>query len=667
MFKTFRNKTLMAKRLAKGVSKFIRFTRDHNQFTLEPTDMDDFFRRHNPFILGVWHGQFLLIPTIRPDDISATIVVGGHKDAQLAAEIVSNFGVTPIRGSGAGGRRVARDRGGAKVLREAIKALKNGDCIVSTVDVPPGPAQRAGPGIITMARLSGRPIVPAAIATKRALTFQSWSRLTINLPFSKGALVAGNPISIPRDASEEELEAYRRQLESAMDEVTKRAYALVGRNPKKILPLWQRSLEPGLALKTYQWATTYAQPLAPFILDYRQKRGKELFVKRNERLGIATHPRPEGPLWWFHAASVGETNAVLPLINSLLEQCPNLNIMLTTGTVTSTKLAEQRLPKRAIHQAIPLDNKSFMARFLAHWRPDLAALVESEIWPNLILETERAGIPLVLLNGRMSKRSFKRWFKKPAMARPLFGRFDQVLAQSATDANHFIALGAEKVINTGNLKADAPPLTFDEEELKKLKEAIGHRPLFLAASTHKGEEEEVMKCHNIIAEEYKDLLTIIIPRHPERALDISQSLSTPDLNIQFRSNNPYPKSDTNIYIANTIGEMGLFYALSDIAFIGGSLIPHGGQNPIEAVRFGTIVLSGPHVRNFAPFYNEFHIRGCAMQIKNGAEMAEKVLEYLKTPDQHAEMASAADEALKFLEGAQKMTETILINDYFKKQ
>ncbi len=624
--------------------------------------MDNFFRKQNPFILGVWHGQFLLIPTIRPEDISATIVVGGHKDAELAAEIVSNFGVTPIRGSGAGGRRVGRDRGGSKVLRAAIKALKSGDCIVSVVDVPPGPAQKAGPGIITMARLSGRPIIPAAIATRNAITLQSWSRLTINLPFSKGSLVAGEPIYIPKKATEAELEAYRHQLEDAMDRVTKRAYALVGKRADKILPLWQRSLNPGLALKTYQWVTSAAKPLAPLILNYRLKRGKELIEKKDERLGKPSLPRPKGPLWWFHAASVGETNAILPLINSLLKKKTDLTILLTTGTVTSTRLAEKRLPERAIHQAIPLDNKGFMRRFLNHWQPDMVALIESEIWPNLILEAKQQGIPLILINGRMSKRSFKRWFKKPAMARPLFGRFDKVLAQSPNDANHFIALGAENVMNTGNLKADAPPLTYNNDELEKLRKACGSRPLLLAASTHKGEEAEILKCHNLITKEHPDLLTIIVPRHPERADEIRETLADGGHNILLRSEAPYPEADTSIYIANTIGEMGLFYTLSDIAFIGGSLVPHGGQNPIEAVRLGAVVFSGPHVRNFARFYNELHIRGGAIQISSGEELARKIIAYYNNPGQHAEMTSGALEALEYLEGAQQMTEKILMNE-----
>lgn len=660
MFKTFRNKSLWAERTANLLAGYIRFTRSTSRFVYDPPDMDDYFRRHDPFILGVWHGQFLLIPTIRPDDISGTIVVGGHGDAELAAGVVSRFGVTPIRGSGAGGRRVGRDRGGAKVLREALKALKAGDCIVSTVDVPPGPAQRAGPGIITMARLSGRPIIPAAIATNRALTFQSWSRLTINLPFSKGALVAGAPMFVPRTATNSDLEKLRRLLEMEMDQVTKRAYQLVGKSPSKILPLWQRTKKPGLGLKTYQLVTDLARPIAPLIFNYRLRRGKEEASRKGERFGKPGLPRPQGPLWWFHAASVGEANAILPLIEKSLANEPTLSILLTTGTVTSANLAASRLPERAMHQFIPMDNRSFVRSFLNHWQPDLAIFTESEIWPNLIFEIKAKDIQLVLLNGRMSKRSFKRWFKKPSLARPLFGRFDEVYTQSPVDTNHFIALGAERVIETGNLKADAPPLKIEQDELNRMRTAFAGRRVLLAASTHKGEEEEVIKCHDLLTLDYPDLLTVIIPRHPDRGEDLQEKFTSREHRISLRSQTPTPGPETNIFIANTIGELGLFYELSDITFIGGSLVPHGGQNPIEAINHGANIFTGPHVRNFASFYYELFIRGGAIQVHSGEDLAAKVNECFQNPDQYEKMLNGAKEAMKFLKGAEEKTLSLLM-------
>lgn len=655
MLKKLINHKLWGDKLADALCRYIRYTRDHSENLFEPKNMDDFFRAHAPFILSVWHGQFLLIPTIRPDDISASIVVGRHGDAELAAKIVTRFGVKAIRGSGAGGRRDMKDRGGAKVLKQAIKALKTGDCIVTTADVPPGPAQKVGDGIITMARLSGRPIIPAAIATKRAITFKSWSRLTINLPFSKCALVCEDPIEIPRDCTEEEAEHYKLKLEQAMRRVTTRAHQLVGRSEKKIAPLWERPLKPGLAFTGYRAATNLAKPLAPLIFRHRLKKGKEIAAREQERYGIAGLPRPEGKLFWLHAASVGEANAVLPLIETLLKRQPELNILLTTGTVTSAAQMENKLPERAIHQFIPLDNKEFVNRFLRHWRPNLVAFVESEIWPNLIMGVKARGIPLLLINGRMSKRSFKRWFKKPGFARPIFGRFNAILAGNAVDKRHFISLGCENVIQSGNIKIDAPPLALDHSELKVLKDAVGNRPLLLAASTHKGEEEIIAEAHKIIALDYPDVLTIIVPRHPERRDEIITNLTGERLNLQLRSKESSPGRSTNIYIADTIGELGLFYSLAEIAFIGGSLIRHGGQNPIEAIRLGTTVMAGPYTNNFMDSYDELIRRKGAFRITSAKDIAANTIDLLKNPGQHAIMKQGAEAALDYLSGAMELT------------
>lgn len=661
MLKKILKNPLWGERLADGLARYVNYVRSKGITICEPENPDELFNKEDPFILSVWHGQFLLIPTIRPDEIKAKIVVGSHGDAELAAKLVSRFGVTPIRGSGAAGRRSKRDRGGAKVLKQSIKALKEGYCIVSTADVPPGPAQKVGEGIITMARLSGRPIIPAAIATKKAITFKSWSRLTINLPSKKTGFVVGDPIHVPRDCTAEELEKYRLELEEAMGKATKRAHELAERSPEKIMPLWERSLKPGIALNAYKVATSLAKPIAPLIFKYRVNKDKEIPERENERYGISNLKRPSGTLWWFHAASVGETFACLPLIEKLLKRNPDLSVMLTTGTITSAKLAEKKLPERAFHQFIPLDNKLFVKRFLAHWRPNLAAFVESEIWPNLILETHAKNIPLVLINGRMSKKSFKRWFKKPAMARPLFGRFDKVLAQGPIDERRFITLGAEKVIHSGNLKIDAPALTFDQTELENLKKAIDDRPILVAASTHANEEEVIAEAHKIIALDYPDFLTIIVPRHPHRAEEIKsninqiQSSSRTPLNVELRSQSKTPSRTTNIYIADTMGEMGLFYSLTKTAFIGGSFIPHGGQNPIEALKLGTNIITGPHVENFNIAYFELFQRGGAIQVEDANALATQTVNLLKNPEQHKNLDQGSKAAIEYLSGAEEIT------------
>ncbi len=292
----------------------------------------------------------------------------------------------------------SKDRGGAYALRQAVRALKDGYSLVMTADVPPGPARRAGIGIVMIARLSGRPIVPCAAATSRFRALNTWSRMTINLPGSKLAYVAGDPIWVPHDAGEAELEFARVQVERALNAATARAYEIVGADLKRVTPPnlgdpTSPPADPDFRLKVYRTGMSLLRPVAPLILKMRERSGKEDARRRGERLGQANVARPNGVLCWFHAASVGETNAVLPVIEALGAARPDLNFLLTTGTVTSAGLAERRLGPRAVHQYVPLDAPEYAARFLQHWQPDLAVFTESEIWPSLILETACAQHP----------------------------------------------------------------------------------------------------------------------------------------------------------------------------------------------------------------------------------------------------------------------------------
>ena len=359
---------------------------------------------------------------------------------------------------------------------------------------------------------------------------------------------------------------------------------------------------PGIALRVYHALTRAAAPLAPFLIDWRTKRGKEDPDRATERLGEPSHARPKGPLVWLHAASVGETNAILPLIGALQTRAPKLNILLTTGTVTSAELARARLGERATHQFAPLDMPQFIGAFLDHWAPDTAIFAESEIWPNLVLELAERGVPLALVNGRLSERSFGRWRRRPAISAPLFGRLDLVLAHNEETANRFAALGAHAVQAVGNLKMDGPPPPADERALEQLRALTSGRPVLLAASTHPGEDEVVLAAHAALARRNDKLLTIIAPRHPERGQAVAGLARTDGLQTRLRSAGEAPDKDCEIYIADTIGELGLFYRLTPIAFIGGSLVPHGGQNPIEAAKCGCAVITGPHIENFADAY-----------------------------------------------------------------
>ncbi len=350
--------------------------------------------------------------------------------------------------------------------------------------------------------------------------------------------------------------------------------------------------------------------MRPRSSRYRLKRGKELPARRNERYGESTVARPPGPLVWVHGASVGELLSVIPLIERIRNK--EFGVLCTSGTVTSANLAEQRLPRGVIHQFVILDTPRFVKRFFDHWRPDLALFVESDLWPNLIMASAERGIPLILVNGRLSERSFGRWRRVPATIAALLRRFDLCLAQSPAHAERYRDLGAPHVTTTGNLKFDVPEPPADPETLAALKAAIAGRTVIAGASTHADEETMLVEAHRRLRASFPRLLTIVAPRHPERGPGILDIARAAGLTAALRSRGELPRPDTDVYVADTLGELGLIYRLAPIVFVGGSLASHGGQNPIEPIKLGAAILHGPHVWNFAEIY-------AALDKSHGAE------------------------------------------------
>ncbi|MEZ5850222.1 MAG: 3-deoxy-D-manno-octulosonic acid transferase [Hyphomicrobiaceae bacterium] len=410
-----------------------------------------------------------------------------------------------------------------------------------------------------------------------------------------------------------------------------------------------------LGLKVYRSLTWLARPAARFILRQRLRRGKEDPDRLGERMGIASRTRPAGEVAWVHAASVGEANAVLPLIEELGLQRPGLTVVLTTGTVTSARSIMPRLPAHALHQYVPLDAPQLVGRFLDHWRPCIGIFTEQEVWPNLLMESAARGIPLALVNGRMSEESARRWLGRPALAKALFSRFDVVLAQSETYAQRFAQLGARDARNVGNLKIDVPPLPVDATARARLAEACGSRPLLLAASTHDGEERIVADAHGALASLLPGLLTIIAPRHPDRGPAIADDLTARGLTVTRRAAGALPDAATDIYLADTIGELGLLYALAPVALVGGALVEHGGQNPIEAVRLGSVVMTGPHRWNFEEAYDALIANGGGFTVANADELAERAHDLLTHDQTRATACRGAQEALARLGGALERT------------
>lgn len=401
-------------------------------------------------------------------------------------------------------------------------------------------------------------------------------------------------------------------------------------------------------LRGYRLVTAAVAPLAPLLLSYRLKRGKEDPARLPERYGESKHARPSGPLVWVHGASVGEIMAVIPLIDHM--RADGFEVLLTSGTVTSAELAQQRLPPGAIHQFVPLDAPQFVTRFLDHWRPNLALFVESDLWPNLILASGARDIPVVLVNGRMSERSFKRWGSVPGTVAALLSRLDLCLARTPADAERFGALGA-LVVTTGHLKLDVPAPPVDADELKAMRTVIGNRPVIAAASTHPGEELAVIDAHRRLRSDFPGLLTIIAPRHPDRGPGIVEIATASGLTAALRARGERPDAGTDIYVADTVGELGLIYRLAPIVFIGGSLVAHGGQNPIEAAKLGAAILHGPHVLNFSDIYSALDQAHGAEQIADAEKLATRIGAWLADADQRQAVAEAGRRTVDALGGA----------------
>ncbi|HUO21631.1 MAG TPA: 3-deoxy-D-manno-octulosonic acid transferase [Caulobacteraceae bacterium] len=353
-------------------------------------------------------------------------------------------------------------------------------------------------------------------------------------------------------------------------------------------------------LAAYSLAMGALEPLAPTILRRRAKAGKEDPGRLGERLGHASAPRPPGDLVWLHGASVGETLSLLPLVEALDHERPDLALLVTSGTVTSARLLGQRLPPGVIHQYAPLDAPGAARRFLAHWRPSLGVFVESELWPNLLRQAKASGARLALLGARLSASSARGWTRAPKAARTLLQTFDLILAQDAMSRQRIEQLGGP-VADVLDLKQAGAPLPCDDAELARLKAEIGGRPVLLAASTHPGEDDLVAQ--TFAALDLPTALLVLVPRHPERGSALAAALRAQGWRVAQRSRDERLEPFTQIYLADTLGELGLMFRLAQVVVMGGGFAGDvGGHNPLEAARLALPIVTGPDVANHREAY-----------------------------------------------------------------
>ena len=391
---------------------------------------------------------------------------------------------------------------------------------------------------------------------------------------------------------------------------------------------------------------TLAAPMLRVMLRIRAGKGKEIAARIGERRGVDPSRRPPGPLIWLHGASVGEVMSLLPVLSAMAALSPETGVLLTSGTVASARLLEQRLPplglsNHVLHRFVPLDVPSWVCRFLDHWRPDAAGFVESELWPNTLTACHDRGIPAMLINARMSERSFKAWSRLPSAARFVLGRFAHVFARGPEDAARLHALGAPNVEVLGDLTLAAPLLPAAPDELARLTARIGDRPVFLAASTHPGEEPLIRVAHDALAARHPGLLTIVAPRHPDRGGEIAKALNAP------RRQAGEGPPDGGLWIADTLGELGLWYRLCHAAFVGRSLIaPGGGQNPLEPARLGCAIAAGPHTSNFTDHVSLLRGAGAMEIVADVPELIAFASGMLADPAARTQMGQRAADAVR---------------------
>jgi len=389
----------------------------------------------------------------------------------------------------------------------------------------------------------------------------------------------------------------------------------------------------------YRGLTDLATVPLALWLDHRARRGKEDPARLDERRGITAIPRPAGRVVWLHAASMGESLSILPLLQAITTR--GWSAVVTTGTVTSAQMLAERLPDKAIHQYVPLDRTAWANNFLQHWKPDLVIWTESELWPNTLAAVAARKIPAALVNARLSDRAFTGWKRWPDFARETVAAFTMVLAQSDADRSRFAALGARDTRVAGNLKLAAPDLPYDSAQLSALTAAIGDRPRWLAASIHPGEDTIAFDVHARLKSKHPGLITLVVPRHDVRGAEMASTATARGLTVVRRSQGLLPEAATDIYLADTMGELGLFYRLNDLVFLGKSLAVGGGQNPAEAAQLGCALLLGPDMSNFRDMTAALITAGAAQTVTDTAALTEAVDRFLTNPHERNRRGAAA--------------------------
>lgn len=593
-------------------------------------------------VVAAWHSRILLLPAGWTREIGhwpgrtapSAMLISLSADGEPVARAIKHLGLEAIRGSAGNKKKAAKDKGGARAIASAVRRLKSGGAVCITPDGPRGPAEIVSPGAILLAMRSGSPILPYALASSPAKRLSTWDRFIIPFPFTKGAIVFGPPIHTSRDDDPADLQA---QLQQSLDIATARAEAIVGLAP---LNDTRTKYPKTVGLFLYGALTSALTPLLAPIFRRRAKRGKEDSARYNERIAQTLPPRPAGRLVWLHGASIGESQILMEIGNRLRGRAPDLTILITTQTLTSATLIGDALPANTRHQMAPVDTPAIAKRFIAHWQPDLCIFGEGEIWPNLILAAQTSGAKCALVNARMTKDSLKGWQRWGGIARKLLAPFDTILAADKPTAKGLSRILSRQIHSPGNLKTAlrvTAPATAPMNDLKT--QFIGPRKCLLAASTHPGEDGLFLQA----IKDLPDTVGIIAPRHPDRADSIRKSIEAHGLTCAQRSLGETPTRETDILLADTIGEMGLWYSLADAVYLGGAHTTGvGGHNPLEAIRFSKPVVTGQEAFNFSTMMDSLEQQQLLTRVPHDAAALQTALTSAPTPEADALAALAAE-------------------------
>lgn len=372
-------------------------------------------------------------------------------------------------------------------------------------------------------------------------------------------------------------------------------------------------------------------PVIWLYLNHRKKIGKENIERFNERIGEYKTRRPKGDLIWFHAASVGESISIINLVEDLAHE---YNILITSGTLTSAKIIESRKPLNTIHQFVPIDRKKYVRKFLNHFKPNLAFFVESEIWPNLLHESKKQNIPVILGSARITPKSNFKIKLQQSFFKFFIKYIDIIIPQDQFTYDFYKPISShKKLCNINNLKLGSNALPYNIQAYEELLTQTQNRIIFLAASTHDNEEELILECHKSLKQTYPEILTIIAPRHPNRRDKIIEVIKNNKFNFSVRSQNEVITEATEIYLADTIGEMGLFFKLCPVSFIGGSLVNIGGHNILEPTQHQSLVIIGKYNQNFGDLIKEFEAKNAIIIVENENDLTDKLSNLLNRKEQ----------------------------------